>query len=228
MINSNFFWSEKNGKLLKTAKEWSRRFGRRASFRGFNIPRLSSETGQRTCPYAGSCADICYAGQGRRNFSAAKAARERNLTKINAMSSRELTEKLVEDIVRMRALTHIRIHDSGDFFSRAYYRAWVRAAEALPDIIFYAYTKSIPFIDWDSHPKNFRVVQSVSGRRDKDIDMSRPHARIFATDADRKRAGYCDGNVSDIPAVLGQKKIGLVYHGVKKLTADNLVQLRVA
>ncbi len=227
-MTHNFFWSKKNSKLNKTAKKWEARFGRKAVFRSFNIPRLSSETGQKTCPYAGSCAAICYAGQGRMNFSAARGARERNLEQINAMPPRELTEKLVEDIARMRSLTHIRIHDSGDFFSRAYYKAWVRTAEALPDIIFYAYTKSIPFIDWDSHPKNFRVVQSVGGKRDKDIDMSRPHARIFATEAERKKAGYCDGNVSDIPAILGQKKIGLVYHGVRNLTEDNLVQLRVA
>lgn len=224
----NFFWSKRNEKMNKTAKAWTRRFGREARFRSFNIPRLSSETGKKTCPYAGACADICYAGQGRMNFAAARAARERNLAHITSLSQGELTDKLIEDIASMPSVTHIRIHDSGDFFSKRYYRSWVNVANECDEVIFYAYTKSIPFIDWDSHPKNFRLVQSMGGKRDKDIDPNHPHSRIFATEAERKRAGYCDGNISDLPAVLGQKKIGLVYHGVRKLTEGNLVQLRVA
>jgi hypothetical protein len=223
----NFFWSDGNEKMTKTAKLWEKRFGREAKFVSFNIPQLQSKTGQKTCPYAGSCAEICYAGQGRMAFAAAKDARERNLEHINSISSSRLTAKLVADIDRMRKTTHVRIHDSGDFFNRSYYKAWVRAAEQCPDIVFYAYTKSIPLIDYDLHPSNFRLVQSLGGKRDKDVDLERPHSRIFATDEDRKKASYCDGNVSDIPAVLGQKRIGLVYHGVKNLTEDNIVQLRV-
>jgi len=224
----NFFWSDGNGKMNKTAKLWEKRFGKEAKFVSFNIPQLRSQTGQATCPYAGSCADICYAGQGRMAFAAAKAARERNLEHINSLSQTRLVAKLVADIDRMRKTTHIRIHDSGDFFRRSYYRAWMKVAEECSDKTFYAYTKSIPMLEWDEHPGNFRIVQSIGGKRDKDIDMDRPHSRIFATEADRKRAGYCDGNVSDIPAVLGQKRIGLVYHGVRSLTERDLVKLRVA
>ena len=224
----NFFWSEGNAKMKKTAKAWKKRFGRPAKFVSFNIPRLKSSTGQRTCPYAGMCAEICYADQGRMAMAAATSARERNLAHINRLTMPKLRDGLIEDIDRMRATTHIRIHDSGDFFSRAYYHAWLEVAEAQPELIFYAYTKSIPFIDWDLHPDNFRLVQSIGGKRDDDIDRGRPHARIFATDAERKKAKYCDGNVSDMPAVLGQLRIGLVYHGTRNLTEDNLVSLRVS
>jgi len=224
----NFFWSDGNAKMKKTAKAWKKRFGRQAKFVSFNIPRLKSETGQRTCPYAGMCADICYADQGRMGMPAATGARERNLSHINRLTMPKMRDKLIADIERMRATTHIRIHDSGDFFSRAYYIAWLEVAEACPELIFYAYTKSIPFIDWAAHPGNFRLVQSIGGKRDHDIDQDRPHARIFATETERKRAKYCDGNVSDMPAVLGQRRIGLVYHGTRNLTDDNLVSLRVS
>lgn len=223
----NFFWSDGNMKLNKTAKAWTARFKTPAKFVGFNIPRLNSETGQKTCPYAGSCAAICYAGQGRMAMPAAMDARERNLEKINALTMPKFRDAVVEDIGGMLVTTHIRIHDSGDFFSRKYYRAWLEVAERCPDIIFYAYTKSIPWIDWDAHPRNFRLVQSVGGKRDADIDTSRPHAKIFASLSERKSAGYCDGNESDLPAILGQKKIGLVYHGNRNLTEDNLVSLRM-
>lgn len=224
----HFFWSDGNEKMKKTAKAWKRRFGKQAKFISFNIPRLKSETGQRTCPYAGMCADICYADQGRMGMPAATSARERNLSHINRMTMPQMRDALIEDIGNMRKTTHIRIHDSGDFFSRAYYHAWIEVAESCPDLIFYAYTKSIPFLDWNLHPGNFRIVQSIGGKRDDDIDRERPHARIFATEAERKRARYCDGNASDMPAVLGQLRIGLVYHGTRGLTEENLVQLRVA
>ncbi len=143
----NFFWSDENEKMLKTAKAWKDRFGRRARFVSFNLPRLQSDSGQRTCPYAGTCADICYAGQGRMGMPAATSTRERNLNKINQLTMPKVRDALIVDINRMLSTTHIRIHDSGDFFSRPYYRAWVEVAEACPEMIFYAYTKSIPFLD---------------------------------------------------------------------------------
>lgn len=214
--------------MKKSAKEWTRRFGTEAKFVSFNIPQLRSRTGKATCPYAGSCADICYAGQGRFTFKAALDVREKNLEKINSMSSSELIESISGDLSKMRKVTHVRIHDSGDFFNRSYYRSWLGVAENNPGMTFYAYTKSIPFIEWDRHPNNFRLVQSLGGKRDELVDYSRPHARIFSSELDRKSLGYCNGNDHDLPAILRMTKIGLVYHGVKSLTEDNLVQLRVA
>ncbi len=213
--------------MLKTAAAWKARFRSPAKILSFNIPRLRSESGQVTCPYAGSCAEICYAGQGRMAMPAAMYARERNLKLINMGSMSDVRDMLIADVSNMVSTTHVRIHDSGDWFSREYYQAWVQVADACPQVTFYAYTKSIPFLDWDTHPRNFRVVQSSSGKRDHDIDMSRPHARIFASEAERKKARYSDGNASDLPAILGQIKIGLVYHGTRRLTEDQAVRLRV-
>ena len=213
--------------MLKTAKLWEKRFGKKAKFVSFNIPRLRSSDGQVTCPYDGTCADICYAGQGRMIMAASIQSRERNLAHINRISFSSLRDKVAEDVRSMDTVTHIRIHDSGDFFSRPYYHAWIEIAEMCPKVIFYAYTKSIPFLEWDNHPSNFRIVQSLGGSKDYDIDLNRPHAKIFATEQERKMQKYCDGNSSDIPAVLGYNRIGLVYHGNKKLTEENLIQLRI-
>ena len=48
-----------NSKLKKTSKE----FGKRVF--NFGIPAFADpETGKRTCPFAGSCAKICYARKG--------------------------------------------------------------------------------------------------------------------------------------------------------------------
>ena len=228
----NFTWSDSNQKLNKTAKHWQKRFGSKAVFLSFNIPQLQSKTGKVTCPYAGDCARVCYADQGRLAMALAKAPRERNLSAILRYKTRgKIAEALVQDLrrhlSRKNKVTHLRLHDSGDFFNRTYYRAWIDVAHAIPEITFYAYTKSIPFLQWDDHPKNLRVVQSLGGKKDHEVDLERPHSRIFVSDEERKMLGYCDGNVDDMPAILGHTKIGLVYHGNRKLDDESRRRLTV-
>jgi hypothetical protein len=227
-LHHQFYWSKNNAKLRKTAEAWTDRFGTDVRIVSFNIPQLQSETGKKTCPYAGICAEVCYAAQGHMGMPAASAAYERNFTKVMKIGrSRKLSNLLCEDIGSMRRITHIRLHDSGDFFARWYYEAWLEVAERNPEITFYAYTKSIPFLDWESHPSNLRVVQSMGGKRDKDIDDSKPHSRIFVDAHERSIAGYCDGNQSDLPAILGRRKIGLVYHGTRHLTSGEKTRLSI-
>lgn len=225
---NNFTWSRGNAKLNKTARHWQKRFGKKASFLSFNIPQLRSASGKTTCPYAGDCAAVCYASQGRFAMPFTKEPRERNLATLERLRSRKMIAKaIVEDLERKRALTHVRIHDSGDFYNRTYYRAWLDAAAQLSHITFYAYTKSIPLLEWDLHPQNFRIVQSLGGKRDRDVDLERPHSRIFISHAQRKKLGYCDGNADDMPAILGQNKIGLVYHGTKNMSDDSKKRLSI-
>jgi len=226
MYDGKLFFSKRNEKLSKTEKAWEARFKKKARFVSFNLPQHKSETGQMTCPYAGDCVDFCYAGQGRYAMYMAKATREHNLELVNDLSASDFAQIAAESIDSMESVTHVRIHDSGDFFSRDYYESWVAVARMIPHKTFYAYTKSIPFLNWESHSKNFRITQSAGGKRDKDIDTSRPHSRVFATDEERRKHGYVDGNASDIPAILGYTKIGLVYHGTKNLSDKSLVKLR--
>jgi len=62
------------------------------------------------------------------------------------------------------------------------------------------------------------MVQSFGGKMDAAIDITKPNARIFATDEDRIKAGYQDGNKDDTLAQRGEILIGLVYHGGRNLT----------
>jgi hypothetical protein len=65
-----------------------------------------------------------------------------------------------------------RIHVAGDFFSPAYFAAWVEVARHNPDRLFYAYTKSLPY--WVNYrsvmPENFVLTASRGGRCDDMID----------------------------------------------------------
>jgi hypothetical protein len=117
-----------------------------------------------------------------------------------------------------RGINVVRLHDSGDFYSQEYLDAWKKIAQALPDMVFYAYTKSLHLDLYSDKPENFKLVQSLGGVYDKRVDTEKPHSRIFASDVARIAAGYVDGNVNDVPAIEGVTRIGLVYHGVKKLT----------
>jgi len=65
----------------------------------------------------------------------------------------------------------IRIHVGGDFFNQDYFDAWVKMAEENPDVLFYAYTKSLPF--WLKYiwvPDNLVLTASRGGRYDDKID----------------------------------------------------------
>jgi len=59
----------------------------------------------------------------------------------------------------------IRIHVSGDFYNPQYFLAWCKVASQHPEVIFYAYTKSINFwvANRDSVPSNLVLTGSFGG-----------------------------------------------------------------
>lgn len=201
MREFNLHWSFGNTKLGKLRTI------------GFGIPAYRSESGFKTCPHAGACAALCYARAGMYRMPHVIKLREENLESARRKNFAKLA---IEDLSRI-GNEIVRIHDSGDFFSQSYLDAWKEIATAHPEKKFYAYTKSLD-LDFSDMPKNFTVVQSQGGLLDARINKRRQHSRIFASHDARERAGYVDGNIHDGPAIYGTVKIGLVYHGTKKLT----------
>ena len=71
-----------------------------------------------------------------------------------------------------RNAKHVRIHMSGDFFSQAYFDAWLQYCEQHSDVEFWAYTKSLRY--WvarkDSIPSNLVLTASYGGRDDHLIE----------------------------------------------------------
>lgn len=214
-METRFHWSRGNAKLRKTQSALRAR-GERASLISFGLPAFASSNGRRVCPGAGRCADYCYARQGRYLMPAVSAARKHNLgAALEAGPS--LAVGLLEDLRKTRSITHVRLHDSGDFFSAAYLDAWRVAAADRPDIVFYGYSKSIPLLANAELPPNLRIVQSLGGVWDHLVDRTRPHSRVFADDAELRSVGYSDGSATDLLAIDRELRIGLVYHGTRKL-----------
>lgn len=208
----NLKWTMGNEKLTKTSG---------ATYRvlGFGIPADFNFDGGNTCPGASACRGVCYAKQGRYIMAGVKNARLHNFNFFHTKGAGAFIEAAFDDLKRLtKRYNVVRIHDSGDFFSQLYLDSWKLIAVMFPQTIFYAYTKSHHLDIEFNRPANLRIVQSLGGKYDERVNLNLPHARIFATDADRIAAGYVDGNVSDIPAIEGEINIGLVYHGVRKLT----------
>lgn len=112
------------------------------------------------CPFkSAGCEAICYATKGNHVFPDVKASRERSYLETrradfsDAMIYTIETEK--ESKRYADAVMLIRVHESGDFYSVQYLRAWVRIWKHFtertngrtPDIRFPLYTKSFPFFN---------------------------------------------------------------------------------
>lgn len=211
MATLNLKWSTGNEKLKKLDTI------------SFNLPAFQSADGFQVCPKAGACATLCYARQGRYIMPNVAATREANLAVVRGDLTAFITAAS-EDLTKIKNKV-VRVHDSGDFFSQEYMDAWFTLARLHPKKRFYAYTKSL-HLDRSRKPRNFQIIQSVGGLLDEQINKRSSHSKIFASVKDRKLAGYVNGNVNDGPAIRGERKIGLVYHGVKNLKEGQVRWLR--
>ena len=124
-----------------------------------------------SCPAANECLSKAHRVTGKitdgvdtefRCFSATDEARSPNARNARwhnfELLRRESTATMVERIHHAlpKAAQIVRIHVGGDFFNQKYFDAWRIVASYNPDILFYAYTKSLDY--WkariDSIPAN--------------------------------------------------------------------------
>ena len=193
-----------NSKLKKTSIE------NNARVLNFSLPAYKTITGKTVCPFAKDCIKYCYAQKGNYKYPSV----------IKGLNNRYKLSQTNEFVPQMNATiilerpTHVRIHDSGDFYSIAYLNKWVTIAKQNKDIIFYAYTKSIKFfVNGLLLPKNMKIIFSEGSKTDDLINTSKHrHARIFKTVEELNASGYIDASNNDLQAITENKKVGLVYH----------------
>ena len=192
-----------NAKLKKTSKENKKRVF------NFGITAYKTTKGQLVCPFAKDCIKYCYAKKGAYNWGNVKPLYEQryNLTK-----SKIFIEAINESL-EQKKVDILRIHDSGDFYSPKYIDKWVTIAKANKDIIFYAYTKSIPLFKNIDLPDNFKVIFSEGSKVDHLINVNKDrHARIFDNEKELIANGYINASKNDLNAITTNKKVGLIYH----------------
>ena len=116
----------------------------------------------------------------------------------------------------------VRIHVAGDFFSADYMQAWYNVALMNPNVLFYAYTKSIRY--WQFHIKeypilnNFVLTASYGGSEDNLIsEYGLRSAKVVFSEAEAEALGLeIDGDDSHAarPDLLNQS-FALLIHGTQ-------------
>ena len=194
-----------NSKMKKTSLK------NNAKIFNFSIPAYKTKSGRVTCPFAAACVKYCYAQKG--NYTRFPIVQELMEQKYEISKQNNFNSLMNAEIKKKKA-THIRIHDSGDFYSVKYLQKWVQIAEFNPSIIFYAYTKSIKFfVDGLLLPDNMKIIFSEGSKHDELINIKEHrHARIFKNIDLLIASGYIDASENDLQAITENKKVGLIFH----------------
>ena len=195
------------------------------------------------CPYAKDCKSMAVVKDGKmgvqdgphtdfRCFSASQEAFYKNvynLRKANGDYILEVAAKLgpmgvalaLDDSLPKNAGV-IRIHVGGDFKTKNYFIGWCEFARRHPNILVYAYTKSLPFViaERDRLEKlpNFVLTASKGGMKDSLIaEYNLRQAVVVQNDAEAKNLGlevdHDDSHAADL--VKRNQSFALVIHGIQ-------------
>lgn len=205
-----------------------------------------------TCPFANKCKSMahkkggkfpdgssikdlgdirCFAATGEMVSPNARRNRWRNFDLLKDTYKKEGISGMVDLILRSLEnyeynkgkLKLFRIHDSGDFYSQEYLDAWIGAAKARPDVLFYAYTKSLSF--WKERkgeiPKNLRLIASEGGKQDKLISKEGFRKAVIVKDEGEAIERNLNIDVNDFLAAFGDKDFALLLHGTQSAESGN-------
>ncbi len=195
-----------NSKLKKTSKELG------VKVLNFGIPAYKSASGRVICAMADKCVKFCYAKKGAYIWNNVQPAFE---------SRYELskTDRFVDAInteIKKKNPDYVRIHDSGDYYSREYLQKWIGVAIHNPAVRFYSYTNMVDLVLKAELPINYDIIFSDSGKQDHLIDRRKHrHTKIFSTEDDLISEGYVNASKVDLIATKWfskNKKIGLIFH----------------
>lgn len=164
----------------------------------------------------------CFALQGAYIWPVVKNAYQ---ARLDHSKSENFISDMIKEIEKLkkRGPVIIRIHDSGDFYSLKYLKAWAMIMNYHSEVKFYAYTKYIARLKAVELPANFTVIFSEGGIQEHLINRdSDRHARVFESLDQLTAAGYVDATNDDLVAAFNpSNKIGLVYHGQKKFESSS-------
>lgn len=205
-----------------------------------------------SCPFANQCLSKVHIINGRKKirdgkntkfrcFSASQEALYNNVYN-RRMENYTFLKQYKNDSGSMAImLTHalpknagiVRIHVAGDFFNENYFYAWLTIAEACPDILFYAYTKSLPYWinyrKYGSIPENFILTASRGGQCDNLIKKHRlREAIVVFSEKEAKSLGLEIDHDDSHAADWSKKKqsFALLLHGIQPAGSQAASALR--
>ena len=155
----------------------------------------------------------CFAASLEAAFTNVRQKRWHNYDLLRGKSAEQMTDLITKSIPDVKV---VRIHASGDFFSLAYFDAWLAVARAFPDRLFYAYTKALPL--WTKRleviPSNFILTASQGGTHDQLIKSHKLKSATVVTSAYRaKQLGLKLDH--DDSLAKGPDSFALLIHGTQ-------------
>lgn len=186
-----------------------------------------------TCPCADSCKSLsdkesgkitdgenckfrCYAASMEARYTATRRAHWRNYDALrNLKTSEEMAKLIISSLASDVQI--VRIHASGDFFSRKYFLAWVKVAQSLPHVKFFGYTKILPYVKAEK-PDNFHLVYSFGGKMDSKRTCE-PTAYVVKNIAEAIERGLhpacIDNPADDYQLIMSGQTFALCLHGTQ-------------
>ncbi len=204
-----------------------------------------------SCPFAEACLSKAVVGaDGKRKikdgpkteyrcFSASQDVqytnvynlRKNNFDTLRVLSRDEMIDRIGADLPANAGI--VRIHVAGDFFSRDYMAAWYHVAKQRPDVLFYAYTKSIKYwVALSECPEldNFILTASYGGRDDFTIKAAGLRSAVVVySEAEAERLGYeidHDDSHAAMPS-LRNKSFALMLHGTQPKGSEAADALKI-
>lgn len=173
----------------------------------------------------------CFAANQEMQYDALRANRWHNFDLLKEAGVEGGSEAQAELIIRSLYYNfdtegkknEVRIHESGDFYNGEYLEAWMKVAERMPSIKFYAYTKSVPYVKWAEdrlkNIPNLSITLSQGGRKDDELEgVDIKQAKVFNTPEEILDAGLILDLDDNLAKEKGgkEKNFALLVHGTQE------------
>lgn len=196
---------------------------------GKNIYTFSLPAGH-SCPFANDClskADKltgkltdgpntqfrCFAASSEAVYPNVRLARWYNFDLLKKLTTNEAADLILNSLPKKANI--VRIHVSGDFFNESYFLAWLQVAKLRPNVLFYAYTKSL--IYWVNYikeiPGNLVLNASEGGKLDAQIsEHGLKFAKVVYSPEQAQELGLLIDH-TDEAAYKTKESFALLIHG---------------
>lgn len=162
---------------------------------------------------AQECVKFCYAKKGAYIWSNVQPVFEKRyqLSKTDSFIS-----KMMDEIDKKKP-DYVRVHDSGDYYSKKYLQKWIDIAIMNPKVKFYSYTNCVDMLKNVDLPNNYDIIYSDSGKQKHLIDQNKDrHTKIFHDHNELLSSAYVDASKIDLYATKWFNKhninVGLLSH----------------
>ena len=187
-----------------------------------------------SCPFAKDCLSMadritgkiidgqhcqyrCFSASSECTYPGVRKSRWENFDILKSTNSIGELGKVIQFSIPQN-IAFVRIHVSGDFFTEKYFLAWLNVALNNPQVVFYGYTKAIPFlVKYKKNiPPNFRFTASLGGTCDNLIVKHKLRSAevVFSVKEAEDKGLEIDHDDSHAYSI-GREKFALLLHGTQ-------------